>query len=84
MELPGEDLTIVVHTAEAESASQDALNLLSSWAATADETEQADTETRTELVEPPHGAGSQQSRAYNRPFNPPRPSLGSTRPGRAR
>jgi hypothetical protein len=36
MELPGEDLTALVYTAEPASASQDALNLLASWAATLD------------------------------------------------
>jgi len=36
MELPGEDLTLLVYTAEVGSPTQDALNLLASWAATAD------------------------------------------------
>lgn len=34
MELPGEDLTMLVYTAEPGSASQQALDLLASWAAT--------------------------------------------------
>ena len=37
MELPGEDLTVFVYTAEPNSSSQQALDLLASWAATADE-----------------------------------------------
>jgi transcriptional regulator with XRE-family HTH domain len=36
MELPGEDLTVLVYTAEPASASHDALNLLASWVATLD------------------------------------------------
>lgn len=36
MELPGEDLTMLVYTAEPASPSQHALDLLASWAATAD------------------------------------------------
>ena len=36
MELPGEDLTMVVYTAEPGSPSQEALDLLASWAATLD------------------------------------------------
>jgi hypothetical protein len=35
-ELPGEDLTLVVHTAEPGSPSQQALDLLASWAASSD------------------------------------------------
>jgi hypothetical protein len=37
MELPGEDLTVLVYTAEVGSPSQDALDLLASWAATLDQ-----------------------------------------------
>jgi transcriptional regulator with XRE-family HTH domain len=37
MELPGEDLTLLVYTAEPSSASQHALDLLASWAATLDQ-----------------------------------------------
>jgi hypothetical protein len=37
MELPGDDLTVLVYTAEPGSPSQDALNLLASWAATMDQ-----------------------------------------------
>ncbi len=37
MELPGEDLTVLVYTAEPGSPTQDALNLLASWAATLDQ-----------------------------------------------
>jgi transcriptional regulator with XRE-family HTH domain len=37
MELPGEDLTMLVYTAEPGSRSQEALDLLASWAATLDE-----------------------------------------------
>ncbi len=36
MELPGEDLTMLVYTAEPSSPSQEALDLLASWAATLD------------------------------------------------
>ena len=36
MELPGEDLTMLVYTAEPGSPSQEALDLLASWAATLD------------------------------------------------
>lgn len=36
MELPGEDLTMLVYTAEPASPSQEALDLLASWAATLD------------------------------------------------
>jgi len=36
MELPGEDLTMLVYTAEPGSRSQEALDLLASWAATLD------------------------------------------------
>ncbi len=42
MELPGGSLTVLVYTAEAGSPSEDALRLLASWAATADEAERAD------------------------------------------
>jgi transcriptional regulator with XRE-family HTH domain len=35
MELPGEDMTLLVYTAEPASRTADALNLLASWAATA-------------------------------------------------
>ncbi len=41
MELPGEDLTLLVYTAEPGSPSQDALNLLASWAATLERDQQA-------------------------------------------
>lgn len=37
MELPGEDLTVLVYTAEPGSPSQDALNLLASWSVTVDD-----------------------------------------------
>lgn len=37
MELPGEDLTLLVYTAEPASPSQQALDLLASWAATLDQ-----------------------------------------------
>lgn len=37
MELPGEDLTLLVYTAERASPSQQALDLLASWAATLDQ-----------------------------------------------
>jgi transcriptional regulator with XRE-family HTH domain len=37
MELPGEDLTLLVYTAEPGSRSQEALDLLASWAATLDQ-----------------------------------------------
>jgi hypothetical protein len=37
MELPGEDLTMLVYTAEPGSRSQEALDLLASWAATLDQ-----------------------------------------------
>jgi len=40
MELPGEDLTMLVYTADAGSRSQEALDLLASWAATLDQEEQ--------------------------------------------
>ncbi len=43
MELPGEGLTVLVYTAEAGSPSQDALNLLASWAATLDQDNQTPT-----------------------------------------
>jgi transcriptional regulator with XRE-family HTH domain len=42
MELPGEDLTVLVYTAEVGSPSQDALDLLASWAATVGEADSAD------------------------------------------
>ena len=57
MELPGEDLTVLVYTAEVGSASQDALNLLASWAATVDETESA--HTTNPRVKPLYGADPQ-------------------------
>lgn len=41
MELPGDDLTVLVYTAEPGSKSQDALNLLASWSVTVDETRRA-------------------------------------------
>ncbi len=59
MELPGEDLTVLAYTAEAGSPSQDALNLLASWAATVDETEQSDSEHGTEAVKSRQGPASQ-------------------------
>ncbi len=37
MELPGEDLTLLIYTAEPASPSQQALDLLASWAATGDQ-----------------------------------------------
>jgi transcriptional regulator with XRE-family HTH domain len=40
MELPGEDLTMLVYTAEPGSPSQEALDLLASWAATLDQEQQ--------------------------------------------
>ena len=40
MELPGEDLTMLVYTAEPSSRSQEALDLLASWAATLDQEQQ--------------------------------------------
>jgi hypothetical protein len=60
MELPGEDLTVLVYTAEAGSASQDALNLLASWAATVDDATTADSGLVTELVKPLPGAQTSQ------------------------
>ena len=45
VELPGEDLTMLVYTAEHGSASQQALDLLASWAATL-ERERQDREAR--------------------------------------
>ena len=48
MELPGEDLTVLAYTAEPGSPSQDALNLLASWAATVAQLDQAETADATE------------------------------------
>jgi len=45
VELPGEDLTMLVYTAEPGSASQQALDLLASWAVTL-ERERQDREAR--------------------------------------
>jgi len=45
VELPGEDLTMLVYTAEHGSASQQALDLLASWAVTL-ERERQDREAR--------------------------------------
>ena len=61
MELPGEDLTVLVYTAEAGSASQDALNLLASWVATVDKSASIGTEGASDqAVRPAHGAESPQ------------------------
>jgi transcriptional regulator with XRE-family HTH domain len=51
MELPGEDLTVLVYTAEPGSPSQDALNLLASWAATLDQP--ASDESPAHVTDPP-------------------------------
>ncbi len=51
MELPGEELTVLAYTAEPGSPSQDALNLLASWAATLDQ--QAATGATTQVAESP-------------------------------
>ena len=48
MELPGEDLTFLAYTAEPGSPSQDALNLLASWAATVAQLDQAEAAEVTE------------------------------------
>jgi hypothetical protein len=48
MELPGENLTVLVYTAEAGSRSQDALNLLASWSATLDRLDQQETAGATD------------------------------------
>ncbi len=50
MDLPGEDLTVLVYTAEPGSPSQDALDLLASWAATLD---QAPGEGLANVADPP-------------------------------
>lgn len=61
MELPGEDLTVLVYTAEAGSPSQDALNLLASWSATVDEAGRtADQHAIDSAVNPAHGVDSPQ------------------------
>jgi transcriptional regulator with XRE-family HTH domain len=51
MELPGEELTVLAYTAEPGSPTQDALNLLASWAATLDQ--QDATEVTTKVAESP-------------------------------
>ena len=51
MELPGEELTVLAYTAEPGSPTQDALDLLASWAATLDQ--QAATEATTQVAESP-------------------------------
>ena len=48
MELPGEDLTFLAYTAEPGSPSQDALNLLASWAATVAQLDQPETAEATD------------------------------------
>jgi hypothetical protein len=51
MELPGEELTVLAYTAEPGSPTQDALNLLASWAATLDQPDT--TESAAETADSP-------------------------------
>ncbi len=61
MELPGDDLTVLVYTAEPGSPTQDALNLLASWSATVDEAgRNADLHATDSAVNPAHGGDSPQ------------------------
>jgi hypothetical protein len=72
MELPGEDLTMLVYTAAPNSVSQQALDLLASWAATVDQELQQEQEApappgRMNVSRPSAGLHSPDTGAFTRP-----------------